>query len=154
MGYHASHTHSTRQWLQAEFHRLLEFRDEVSVLALHLWRALLLKFHENFNQSCSMNSGIENENEIMSSVQEERSAFSPFKMVLPQVSSMPALSIRLEESRLVKKACEKENMLPEIIPDTKPIMSTKNVIAPRTEDMDSGFLMPCDDTLIGKENQI
>jgi len=98
-------------------------------------------------------SGIENENEIMSSVQEERSAFSPFKMVLPEVRSMPALSIRLEESRLVKKACEKENTLPENIPDTKPIMSTKNVIAPRTEDMDSGFLMPCDDTLIVSKDE-
>ena len=91
----------------------------------------------------------------MSSVQEERSVFSPFKMALPEVTSMGQTIVtkRSEDSCPIKPYCGKETVLPEIISDSKPIMSTKNVIAPRTEDMDSGFLMPCDDTLIGKQQR-
>jgi hypothetical protein len=49
---------------------------------------------------------------------------------------------------------EKENILPSILTGASarlsaPIPSTTKIFAPRTEDMDSGFLMPCDNTLIG-----
>ncbi|CAG7785317.1 unnamed protein product, partial [Allacma fusca] len=89
-------------------------------------------------------SGIENEEEIMSSVQKERTICKPIKSVVPEFKKVPFVPTRSEMDKTEVKYSDKENVVPEIIQESKPITSTKTVIAPRTDDMDSGFLMPLD----------
>lgn len=78
-------------------------------------------------------SEIENEHEILSNVQVPRSA-EMIEAVKPRIMDLEA-----------------ESYIPDILTGaglSSPIPSTTKIFAPRTEDMDSGFLMPCDNTLI------
>jgi len=79
-------------------------------------------------------SGIENQDEIVSGIQCKVSGIS-----------LEPVTIHTEAMRL-----------PDILTTTglsNPTPSTRKIFAPRTDDMDSGFLMPCDNLLIVSKDE-
>jgi len=95
-------------------------------------------------------SDIENRDEILSTIQ-VRLALRDSKICNRADSrdfNLPILLNNLES----EDSHEDENCPPVLITGaglSSPTPSTSKIFAPRTDDMDSGFLLPCDNSLMG-----